>query len=84
MIPSMIKCDTWMPFGPHSRAKLCPIARKPNLADANAEKLALPLSEAVAPVSRILPKGVVVSFVCEKAGLEVMALKIACEKMKPP
>lgn len=84
MMPSMIKCETWTPFGPHSCAKLCPSARRPNLDDAKAAKLALPLIEAVAPVSRILPKGALGSLVCEKAGLEVMAFRMACEKTNPP
>lgn len=50
MIPSMIVCETWMPCGPNSRASDCASARKANLPEANAAKLAEPFRLAVAPV----------------------------------
>jgi hypothetical protein len=53
--PSIMTEATWMPFGPSSRAMLCAIARAPNFAAAKAANCAPPLSEAVAPVNRIVP-----------------------------
>src|SRR4051794_20133264 len=52
----MIRCATWMFFGPSSRAIACATARKPNFADAKAAKPAPPRRLAVAPVKKMLPR----------------------------
>lgn len=50
MTPSITTCETWIPWGPNSRARDCARARKANLADAKDAKLAEPFRLAVAPV----------------------------------
>jgi hypothetical protein len=52
--PSMMTCETCIPFGPNSLAIDCASALKPNLPTASAENLALPRSDAEAPVSRMV------------------------------
>ena len=53
---STITCATWIPRGPSSRAMDCASARSPNFPTARHAKLAEPRREAVAPVSRIVPR----------------------------
>ena len=54
--PSMIACATCIPCGPNSRANDCDRALMPNFPTASAAKRAEPRKEAVAPVSRIVPR----------------------------
>ncbi len=52
---SMMRCATWIFCGPSSRAMACATPRRPNLALAKAAKPRRRVSEAVAPVKKILP-----------------------------
>src|SRR6185437_5950723 len=52
---SMIRCTTWMFFGPSSRAMACATARRPNFAAEKAAKPLPPRMLAVAPVKRMVP-----------------------------
>ena len=54
--PSTTTCATCTPLGPTSRASAWAKPRSANLAEANAEKLAPPLTLAVAPVNMIVPR----------------------------
>lgn len=51
MPPSMMACATWTPRGPNSLASDCVIALAANLPAAKLANFALPLMEAVAPVT---------------------------------
>src|SRR5579883_979533 len=53
---SMIRCATWMFFGPSSRAIACATARSPNFAAAKAANPLPPRRDAVAPVKRMVPR----------------------------
>lgn len=48
--PSIIACPTCTPLGPNSLARLCASALNANFPVAKLEQLALPFTEAVAPV----------------------------------
>jgi hypothetical protein len=48
--PSMIAWATWIPLGPNSLARDCPVALTANFPLANEDMVADPLKDAVAPV----------------------------------